>query len=598
MLDYYGLTESYPLCANYPFMEVREGSMGRPMPGWDVADPRRGRAAGAAGRARRDLPARALEPALPARLLAQRGGREETFGGDWFHTKDAARIDEDGYVWYEGRADDVIISAGYRIGPFEVESACLEHPAVAEAAAVAVARRAPRQRRQGVRRARRRATRAPTSSAEEIKAHVRDAPLGLRVPAQDRVRRRPAEDADRQDPPDRAAPAGARAANPVASCEAPPARIEASPCARPSTRDGRGGAAQPVSRALLPQWVARLVGLAALGVARRARVAAADRRAAAPARALLWVLAARRRRARACWPRARAGRAGRARRARRRDRARALFAGYAALGRAARPAASPRHWDELVSGLGGGLQALGTVRLPYVERRPVAADRAASCSAPSCSCSPALLTFWPRSARGAGRARAAAPPDRGYPFLALAVLIVVVVSPVDLARRHALAAARARAGRADACASCGSSGCRCGRGSGVAALLAVALAGALPLAAVADRGEPWFDYRSFAESLGPDDPVRFSWTQTYGPITWPRDGNEVMRVTSGRAAVLEGARPRRVQRHRLDSAHDRRRRRAAATEPWDADVPGRLARPPGAGRARSRSRSSGCARPT
>ena len=60
------------------------------------------------------------------------------FGGDWFHTKDAASTDEDGYFWYEGRADDVIISAGYRIGPFEVESACLEHPAVAEAAAVGV----------------------------------------------------------------------------------------------------------------------------------------------------------------------------------------------------------------------------------------------------------------------------------------------------------------------------------------------------------------------------------------------------------------------------------------------------------------------------
>ena len=59
------------------------------------------------------------------------------FGGKWFHTKDAAREDEDGYVWYEGRADDVIIAAGYRVGPFEVESACLEHPAVREAAAVA-----------------------------------------------------------------------------------------------------------------------------------------------------------------------------------------------------------------------------------------------------------------------------------------------------------------------------------------------------------------------------------------------------------------------------------------------------------------------------
>ena len=46
-------------------------------------------------------------------------------------------MDDDGYVWYEGRADDVIIAAGYRVGPFEVESICLEHPAVAEAAAVA-----------------------------------------------------------------------------------------------------------------------------------------------------------------------------------------------------------------------------------------------------------------------------------------------------------------------------------------------------------------------------------------------------------------------------------------------------------------------------
>jgi acetyl-CoA synthetase len=68
---------------------------------------------------------------------------EEDFGGDWFHTKDAAQADEDGSFWYAGRADDVIISAGYRIGPFEVESACVEHPAVQEAAAVA----APDERR-------------------------------------------------------------------------------------------------------------------------------------------------------------------------------------------------------------------------------------------------------------------------------------------------------------------------------------------------------------------------------------------------------------------------------------------------------------------
>jgi acyl-coenzyme A synthetase/AMP-(fatty) acid ligase len=56
--------------------------------------------------------------------------------GVW-RTGDRVRVDDDGYLWFEGRADDVIISAGYRIGPFEVESALVSHPAVAEAAAVA-----------------------------------------------------------------------------------------------------------------------------------------------------------------------------------------------------------------------------------------------------------------------------------------------------------------------------------------------------------------------------------------------------------------------------------------------------------------------------
>ncbi|MDQ3850381.1 MAG: AMP-binding protein [Actinomycetota bacterium] len=153
VLDYYGLSESYPLVANYPFMEVREGSMGKPMPGWDVAildEEEQPVTPGERGeiclRANSNphyplgywtgqWPPAAPSPdgAEPPIVTASR----ETFGGEWFHTKDAASQDEEGYVWYEGRADDVIISAGYRIGPFEVESACLEHPAVAEAAAVA-----------------------------------------------------------------------------------------------------------------------------------------------------------------------------------------------------------------------------------------------------------------------------------------------------------------------------------------------------------------------------------------------------------------------------------------------------------------------------
>src|SRR3954468_17578152 len=137
VLDYYGLTESYPLVANYPFMPVREGSMGRPMPGWDVEildEDERPVAQGERG----EICLRARSnPHYPLGYWNNPEASAETFGGDWFHTKDAARQDEDGYVWYEGRADDVIISAGYRIGPFEVESACIEHPAVREAAAVA-----------------------------------------------------------------------------------------------------------------------------------------------------------------------------------------------------------------------------------------------------------------------------------------------------------------------------------------------------------------------------------------------------------------------------------------------------------------------------
>ena len=146
VLDYYGLTESYPLCGNFPWMEVREGSMGRPMPGWDVAildederPVREGERGEICLRARSN-------PHYPLGYWRLPDATRKTFGGEWFHTKDAARMDQDGYVWYEGRADDVIIAAGYRIGPFEVESSCLEHPAVAEAAAVA----APDERRGAV----------------------------------------------------------------------------------------------------------------------------------------------------------------------------------------------------------------------------------------------------------------------------------------------------------------------------------------------------------------------------------------------------------------------------------------------------------------
>jgi acetyl-CoA synthetase len=173
VLDYYGLTESYPLVANYPFMEVREGSMGKPMPGWDVAildEDSKPLPQGERG----EICLRARSnPHYPLGYWRNDEASRETFGGEWFHTKDAASLDEEGYVWYEGRADDVIIAAGYRIGPFEVESACLEHPAVAEAAAVA----SPDERRGSVVKAfivLAEGHEASDELVKEIQTHVRD----------------------------------------------------------------------------------------------------------------------------------------------------------------------------------------------------------------------------------------------------------------------------------------------------------------------------------------------------------------------------------------------------------------------------------------
>jgi acetyl-CoA synthetase len=173
VLDYYGLTESYPLVGNYPWMEVREGSMGRPVPGWDVRILDEDEHEVAQGE-RGEICLRARSnPHYPLGYWNNDAAAQEVFGGDWFHTKDAATADPDGYIWYAGRADDVIISAGYRIGPFEVESACIEHAAVREAAAIA----SPDERRGTVVKAFIVLVDGQDPSdalAEEIKAFVRD----------------------------------------------------------------------------------------------------------------------------------------------------------------------------------------------------------------------------------------------------------------------------------------------------------------------------------------------------------------------------------------------------------------------------------------
>jgi acetyl-CoA synthetase/medium-chain acyl-CoA synthetase len=134
--DGYGQTESQILAANFPGLPIRPGAMGKPAPGHDL------RVIGEDGA---ELPAGeigdlALRGDPPTLFREYWKNPEETAAcrrGEWYLTGDRARRDEDGYLWFIGRADDVIISAGYRIGPFEVESALLEHPAVVESAVVA-----------------------------------------------------------------------------------------------------------------------------------------------------------------------------------------------------------------------------------------------------------------------------------------------------------------------------------------------------------------------------------------------------------------------------------------------------------------------------
>lgn len=137
--DGYGQTETTLLVGSFPSIEPRPGSMGKPTPGYHVSiidDDGNGVPTGTEG----DIAVR-VSPDRPAGLFKEYWKEPErtksSFNKDWYLTGDRAYRDEDGYFWFVGRADDVIISAGYRIGPFEIESALVEHPAVAESAVVA-----------------------------------------------------------------------------------------------------------------------------------------------------------------------------------------------------------------------------------------------------------------------------------------------------------------------------------------------------------------------------------------------------------------------------------------------------------------------------
>ena len=125
--DGYGQTETGQVTANLAGEEIRVGSMGKPLPGLET------RVVGAEHGGPGELQLRAASsPTFFSRYLDG-----ERFEGEWWPTGDLVRADADGYLFFEGRDDDIILSSGYRIGPFEVESALQSHPAVAEAAAVA-----------------------------------------------------------------------------------------------------------------------------------------------------------------------------------------------------------------------------------------------------------------------------------------------------------------------------------------------------------------------------------------------------------------------------------------------------------------------------
>jgi len=134
--DNWWQTETGAICiANYPSMDIKIGSMGRPFPGVQagiVDDEGRELASGKEG----NLALRPGWPSMMKEIWENPEKYQSYFINNWYISGDRAWRDDDGYFWFMGRDDDVIKTAGERVGPFEVESALIEHPAVAEAGVI------------------------------------------------------------------------------------------------------------------------------------------------------------------------------------------------------------------------------------------------------------------------------------------------------------------------------------------------------------------------------------------------------------------------------------------------------------------------------
>jgi len=127
------------MIANYATMDVKPGSMGKPLPGIDAGIVERADGMVTEVTAPNTMGELALKKGWPSMMrgyLHEEERYRKCFAGDWYLTGDLAQRDEDGYFWFVGRSDDVIKAAGHLIGPFEVESVLMEHPAVAEAGVI------------------------------------------------------------------------------------------------------------------------------------------------------------------------------------------------------------------------------------------------------------------------------------------------------------------------------------------------------------------------------------------------------------------------------------------------------------------------------
>ncbi|KXH87177.1 acyl-CoA synthetase [Sporosarcina sp. HYO08] len=134
--DGYGQTENTLLVGTMLGMEPKSGSMGKPTPGNRVDIINEYGEVAAVGEVG-DIAVHVSTPALFKEYLNDPERTQMQFRGDYYVTGDQAKMDEEGYFWFEGRGDDIIISSGYTIGPFEVEDALTKHPAVKECAVVA-----------------------------------------------------------------------------------------------------------------------------------------------------------------------------------------------------------------------------------------------------------------------------------------------------------------------------------------------------------------------------------------------------------------------------------------------------------------------------